>query len=473
MNEYQKQPEQLDITDMVERFLRQLVRMWALVLAVTMLCSVVLAVRARRQYVPMYEARARFSVSSAYDGDDIFSAAYYDNAAAQQLASAFPHMLSMDLMKDLMLEALDKSYINGTITPYSVADTNMFVLTVSSTDPQDAYDILMAVIECFPQVAIYMVENPRVDVLEQVQMPTAPVNGFSWRDALLSGAVKGLAVGLGLVVLMTILTRTVTSTRQLKQAANVPVLAVFPRLPIKKRRKKKEVMLRAESDPGFVEALRGLALKLRKSRTGEGGQIIAVTSTISGEGKTTSSANLAQTLSEDGSSVVLVDADLRNQSIGRLLGGEDGRGLLACLRDEKLDVLACLRQMPESDVMYLSGSSAPDWKYAVDHRQLHRVLERLRERFDYVVLDTSPCAMVADTALICRQSDCVLYVVRCDWASESQVLDNVSALHERDVDLTGFVFNGASRRSSGYGYGYGYGYGGKYGYGYGYGTKKG
>jgi len=81
--------------------------------------------------------------------------------------------------------------------------------------------------------------------------------------------------------------------------------------------------------------------------------------------------------------------------------------------------------------------------------------------------------MVADTALICRQSDCVLYVVRCDWASESQVLDNVSALHDRDVDLTGFVFNGAPRRSSGYGYGYGYGYGGKYGYGYGYGTKKG
>jgi len=473
LSEYQKQPEQLDITDMVERFLRQLVRMWALVLAVTVLCSVVLAVRARRQYVPMYEARARFSVSSAYDGDDIFSAAYYDNAAAQQLASAFPHMLSMDLTKDLMLEELGKPYINGTITPYSVANTNMFVLTVSSTDPQDAYDILMAVIACFPQVAIYMVENPRVDVLEQVQMPTAPVNGFSWRDALISGGLKGLAVSLGLVVLMTILTRTVTSTRQLKSAANVPVLAVFPRLPIKKRRKKKEVMLRAESDPGFVEALRGLALKLRKSRTGEGGQVIAVTSTISGEGKTTSSVNLAQTLSEDGSSVVLVDADLRNQSIGRLLGGEDGRGLMACLRDEKLDVLKCLRQMPESDVMYLSGDSAPDWKYAVDHRQLHRVLERLRERFDYVVLDTSPCAMVADTALICRQSDCVLYVVRCDWASESQVLDNVSALHDRDVDLTGFVFNGAPRRSSGYGYGYGYGYGGKYGYGYGYGTKKG
>lgn len=467
MRERDERREGATALELLQRFLGQLTRLWALVLAVTVLTCAVLAVRAKGAYRPWYEARARFSVSSSYDGDDIFSASYYDNAAAQQLATAFPNILSMDLMKDLMLERLEKPYINGTITPYAVANTNMFVLKVGSTDPQDAYDILIAVMECFPQAAVYLVENPRVDVLEEITVPEVPVNSFSWGDAISDGLVKGLGLGLALVALAAALSKNITSLRQLKNGANVEVLAVFPQLTAKKRRSRKETLVTAETDSGFAEALRGLALKLSR----EPERVTVVTSTISGEGKTTTAMNLARTLSEDGSSVVLVDADLRNQSIGRLLGLEGGKGLLECLKNEKLDVLECLRPMPGADVMVLSGDSAPDWKYAVEQRSLDRVLDRLRERFDHVILDASPCAMVADTALLCR-SGRVLYVVRCDWARESQVLDQVSALHERDVKLRGFIFNGVPRRSSGYGYGYGYGYGAKYGYGYGYGSRK-
>lgn len=470
MQDYQKEREGSTFLELAERYLRQLRRLWALILALTVLCGAGLAVRAKRQFTPMYEAKARLSISSSYDGDDIFSESYYDNAAAQQLASAFPHLLTMDLMRELMLEQLDKPYINGSITPYSVVGTNMFVLTVRSADPQDAHDILVAAIDCFPRVAAYMVDNPRADVLEEIRVPQEPVNRFSWREAITDGAMTGLLLGLALAALAAALTKNITSVRQLKSVANVPVLATFPQLTAKKRRIQQEKMVTAESDPGFAEALRGLALKLRKELEGRKEKVIVVTSTISGEGKTTTAVNLAQTLSEDGSRVVLVDADLRNQSIARIFGAKGGKGLLECLKTEKLDVIGCLRQMPDSDVSYLSGSSAPDWKYAVEHRQLRRVLDRLQEQFDYVVLDTSPCAMVADTALLCRFGSSVLYVVRSDWARESQVLDNVSSLHEREVTLTGFVYNGAHRSKSGYGYGYGYG--GRYGYGYGYGSKK-
>lgn len=472
MSDHQKEHESATALELAARYLRQLRRFWAAVLALTVACSLVLGVQARKQHVPSYEAKARLSISSSYQGDDIFSASYYDNAIAQQLAAAFPHMLSTDLMKDLMLERLGKPYINGTITPYSVVNTNMFVLTVRSSDPQDARDILVAVIECFPQVAGYFVDNPRVDVLEEIAVPTEPVNPFSWPDALMDGAVKGLALGLALVALAAVLTKNVTSPRQLKHVANLPLLATFPQLTAKRRRSKREVMVTAESDPGFAEALRGLSLKLRKELAEKENRVVVVTSTISGEGKTTTAVNLARTLAEDGSRVALVDADLRNQSIARIFGGTADRGLLDCLNDEGLDVLQHLQQMPGCNVMYLSGDSAPDWKYAIDQKQMRRVLQQLKEQFDYVVLDTSPCAMVADTALMCRFGDCVLYVVRSDWAREAQVIDNVSALHEREVDLTGFVYNGAPRRRSGYSYGYGYGYGSRYGYGYGYGSKK-
>ena len=248
MNDLDKAQEGSTFLELADRYLRQLRRLWAVILVLTVLCSAFFAVRAKGQFVPMYEAKARFSVSSSYDGDDVFSGSYYDSAAAQQLATAFPHMLTMDLMRELMLQELGKPYINGIITPYSVVGTNMFVLRVLSSDPQDAYDILIAAIGSFPKVAGYMVDNPRVDVLEEIRVPEAPVNHFSWADALTDGAVKGLALGLALAALLTLLTKNITSLRQLKNGANVPILASLPQLTAKKRRKQTETMPTAESD---------------------------------------------------------------------------------------------------------------------------------------------------------------------------------------------------------------------------------
>ena len=80
-----------------------------------------------------------------------------------------------------------------------------------------------------------------------------------------------------------------------------------------------------------------------------------------------------------------------------------------------------------------------------------------------MVVDTPPCSVVSDTMLFARYADCVLYVVKMDYANQGQITDGVTGLHQRDVPLMGCVVNGAamSRRRYGYGYGSKYGYGQK------------
>ena len=82
-----------------------------------------------------------------------------------------------------------------------------------------------------------------------------------------------------------------------------------------------------------------------------------------------------------------------------------------------------------------------------------------------MVVDTPPCTVVSDTTLLCHCADAVLYVVRSDYATRSQILDGVSVLHQAGAPLAGCVVNGVKERRSHYGYSYGYGYGNKYGYG--------
>lgn len=137
----------------------------------------------------------RCSRSASATTDNILSStSVYDNTAASQLAAAFPNLISTDVMHDLMLDRLGKPYINGYISARSFADSNLMLLTVRSTSPDDAYSVLCAVIDCYPQVAAYMTENPNIIISE------APINAgralqFLLRKASgrLSARLRGLS----------------------------------------------------------------------------------------------------------------------------------------------------------------------------------------------------------------------------------------------------------------------------------------
>lgn len=256
----------LDLSDLFRRLCRSLKRLWPLVLALVLLFTGLRCAMAVRRFRPYYEARAVFTVTSSYN-DELFTGSFYDNAAAQQLAAAFPHLLNTDVMRDLLKQELGTEYINGNITATSAAETNLFVLQVTSSSPQDAYDILVAAITCFPQAAVYMVDNPQIVVREEPQVPTAPANTFSYRSAIRRGVLEGLLVSMVILALVTVLNKTVCTEEQLKNMANLPIFGVFPLVPIKKRRSGTNAFLTVRSDSRVKEVLRGVTLKVRKNWT--------------------------------------------------------------------------------------------------------------------------------------------------------------------------------------------------------------
>lgn len=466
--------EPIDLMDLVGRFFKTFRRFWALMLVLALLCGGVFCLRAWRSFTPMYESVAMFSVNSGHDSTDIFNASYYDSAAAEYLAEAFPYMLGTDMMRDLMLQQLDKSYINGSITPSSVAGTNMFVLTVRSNDPQDAYDILCAAIECYPQVAVYVVDDPQVIIRQEPQMPTKPISEFSWVSPAVQGGLLGVLIGLGLLTLLTILNKTIRTTDQLKSMLNLPVLSSLPLVLVKKRRSREENFVMVASNPELQEPIRALSMKVRKQLKDSESKVVLVTSTLSGEGKTTVAVNLAQTMAADSKRVVLLDADIRSQSIAARFGCEPGKkALVDLLGSSRTSIDECLNRVGDTELYFISGFSVTERRYNIDSKSIRRILDELSSRFDCVILDTAPCGVVADTALLCHFANCVLYVVKPDYARQSQIFDTVNDLYDRKVNLAGFILNGVRPSGSRYGYGYKYGY--DYGYkryGYGYGTGK-
>lgn len=476
-----KDQNYIDISELLSRFFRELKKLWIPAIIVTAAFAVMFALRAKMNYTPMYQSRAMFTVSSGYSSDDILSYSYYyDNEAAKQLAAAFPYMLGTDVMNELVKNELGVSCINGSIRAEAVADTNLFILTVTSSDPQDAYDILEAVIASYPRVALYMVDYSQVIMKSEPTVPTAPYNSFSWKGSAVKGGMLGLGLSCLAALVLAMMRKTIFSAADLKASANVPILASVARTSAKKRRSGKGIisLTHAGVDPDFVEAMRGLRIKLLRAMTEPGAQVILVTSTLPGEGKTTISANLALSLASSGLRTVLIDTDLRKQDTKAAVGVNDTRpGLPEYMTDSNIKVASMLSPVPGSSLEVICSTAAKR-RPPMNAHKLEQLIERLRPDYDYIVLDTPPCGIISDAKFICRCADAIVYVVRHDYASRNQIVDSMQELADQKAKLTGCVLNDTPAVSHSKRYGYGqYGYG-KYGYGktgykkYGYGRDK-
>ena len=465
----------IDLSVFASRFIRELKHFWLLALLLAGLIAGALFLRSYMSFTPMYEAKAIFAVSSGYSSDDILSYSnYYDSDAAKKLASAFPYVQNSDFMRELIMQELGTDTINASISAKSVAETNLFVLNVKSSDPQNSYDVLKAVIECYPKVLNYMSDFSQLVLKDEPSVPTQAYNSFSYLSTGAKCAVIGLLVSCLAIILLALSRRTFDSADELKQYTNRPIMASVPAVRIKRRSRENcsPSILSPGFNNGFSESIHGLRAKLLRSLDNSNSpKIIMVTSTTAGEGKTTISANLALSIAIAGYRTVLVDADLKKQDVKANLGISDGHpGLPEYIAERVSDINECLSDVPGSSLKLICSENGAEARAFLSPSKLKEFTDSLKTKFDYIILDTPPCGIISDARYAGRFADAVLYVVRSDYAKRSQITDGIQSLDSQHIKISGCVMNGVAPGRSSHGYGYGkYGYG-KYGYGkYGYG----
>ncbi len=212
-----------------------------------------------------------------------------------------------------------------------------------------------------------------------------------------------------------------------------------------------------------------------------GKNVILVTSTISGEGKSFISANLAISLSLLGKKVVIVGLDIRKPGLNKVFNiPKKDHGITQFLTNPTTNLMDLVQPSDINKNLFIlpGGTVPPNPTELLARDGLEKAIETLRKNFDYVILDTAPIGMVTDTLLIGRAADLSVYVCRADYTRKAEfTLINELAENNKLPNLC-IAINGLdlNRRKYGYYYGYGkygkyYGYGKRYGYGYGYGEQ--
>ncbi|MDR2621236.1 MAG: polysaccharide biosynthesis tyrosine autokinase [Dysgonamonadaceae bacterium] len=311
---------------------------------------------------------------------------------------------------------------------------------------------------------------PSATVLEDPLASSAPVAPSKFLIYLLC-LIGGVVFPFVIIALLDLLNFKLSQESEVSRFSDVPIIISLPFV----KKMKDNMVVTPNATTAIVERFRLLRTNLQFI-FGTEKKSILFTSTISGEGKTFISMNLAMTFSLK-YKTILVGLDVRRPKMNSYFGIANKKGLISYILGEETDLDNLITKNVNGtnlDVL-VSGPIPPNPNELLIDQALDDVFVLLRQKYEYIIIDSSPVGSVSDAFLLNRVSDVSLYVMRGGLTPKSAILLVNNIYREKRLNHMNIVLNGFSegkRYGYGYGYnsdGYGYGYGYSYGYGYGYG----
>ena len=306
-------------------------------------------------------------------------------------------------------------------------------------------------------------------------IPVSPKRKIIYLIAL----VLGVGIPVGIIYLIGLTKFRLEGRADVEKLTTVPIVGDIP-LTDEKNEKDGSIAVFENQNNLMSETFRNIRTNLQFMLQNDK-KVILVTSTVSGEGKSFISANLAISLSLLGKKVVIVGLDIRKPGLNKVFRlSTKEKGITLYLANPDTDLMSLVQPSDvNKNLSILPGGTVPPNPTELLARDgLNKAIEILKKNFDYVILDTAPVGMVTDTLLIGRVADLSVYVCRADYTHKVEYTLINELAEEKKLPNICTVINGVDlkRRKYGYYYGYGkygkyYGYGKRYGYGYGYGQE--
>ena len=203
----------------------------------------------------------------------------------------------------------------------------------------------------------------------------------------------------------------------------------------------------------YAEAFRTIKTNIKYSSADKHKKVLLVTSTEAGEGKSTISANLALSLSQDNKKVIIIDGDLRKPSVHKQFRISGSVGLTEVLIGEQsLDSV----KYKINPYLYaiVSGHIPPNPAELLASEEMEKVIEKLREEYDYVIIDTNPIGLVADAQILSSKVDGVILVARYEKTKKENLLSCKKMIDQVGGNTIGVVLNGIDEKKGKYYYYY-------------------
>lgn len=466
----------------LQRLIGALVDKAWLIAIVAVVCAVAVLLGTIFFVTPQYQATAKFYVNnSALSSlsDAALSISSADISASRGLVKTYIVILNTrESLNDVIDYAgVDRTYgqLKGMISASSVDNTEIFQVVVTSPDPEEAEKIANAIAYILPNRIKDIIDGTSAKVVEAAVVPSGPSSPSYSKNAVV-GFLVGLVAMAGIIVLRELMDITIRSEEDISRCCKHPVLAAVPDMEVSskggyyygygkknayardaQKGDKQNVLVGGSISFAAAEAYKLLRTKLQFSFADEGGcRIIGVSSALSGEGKSLSASNLAYSTAQLGMRVLLIDCDMRRPSLAEKLPIKKSPGLSDFLTGQvgTDGLIQVCRIGGDGERVFhaiSSGRMPPNPMELLSSSKMERMLERLREGYDYIILDLPPVGEVGDALAAAKLTDGMLAVVRQNYCDRLALNSAIRQFEFVDAKILGVIFNCTLEGSGSYG----------------------
>lgn len=373
---------------------------------------------------------------------------------AQRRANSYVQLLSSERLADMIISDtginLPAQQVMNEISASAQPNTVLLDVTVKDTSGSRSLAIAKSIATNFPSFVAALDDHggQSTVILNVVSGPTlhqAPVAPRKSLDVA-TGLLAGLLLGVVAAVVRDVRDTTIGTVQALRDVSSRPVLG---EVPYDNSARTAPVLVGDQLHTERAEAHRQVRTNLQFADVDNPPRVILVTSSVPGEGKSTTSVNLALLFAESGRDVLLVEADLRRPRATKYLSLEEGVGLTDVLAGQ-VTLEDALQEWGQRVTVLPGGSVPPNPSELLGSRNMGVLLATMREWFDIVIIDTPPLGPVTDAAVVAPLADGVVMVVRQGKTTRAQLTMSLQALDAVDARVFGCLLNMSkahSRRS--------------------------
>lgn len=432
---------------------------------VTFLLGVAATVAVVFSMAPQYGSTAKIFISTPSGGSAEYAASFIVTQRVASYADIAVDPTVLSAAADRLSFPQTGEQLAGHVSASVVTATQTIQLDAKADTPERAQEMVGAVAEELtatvkrlerpinsgesPAIAARIAGEPSLS--SSPVSPNIPLN-------LGAGVLISLFVALTGALVRDLMDRTVKNRHDIERLTPAAILGTLPY-----NSEVKQEPLSAETGGSLAEAFRVLRTNLQFVKLDSDRRAILVSSALPNEGKTLVATNLALSMAQSGKSVLLIDSDMRNPNVARLLDLENAVGVMSVLVGRTSFEQAL--QTHVSGISFLgTGPMPPNPAEVLESQAMRDLLARARREFDIVIVDAPPMLPVADASILLTEVDGALLLVRHGSTTREQLRLALARIETVGGSLLGLVLNRTPRRATdmdsyGYGYGHGYGYG--------------
>ena len=423
---------------------RVIIKRWYLLILLPVLAAGALYAHGYYTYTPVYTAKATLMVTRPA-GTALTSSS--DVYLSRTLVSTYREIarsrriLNLAAGDDMIPYSIDHLY--GVLQVEGVGNTELIEISATDADPVLASYIANMVSRIFMDQVGEVIRGANVTVLDEAPVPRAPSNPLSGRNIMLAFMV-GLIAAVGLSFMIDYVDQSIKERDEAEQLLGLPVLGLVPRVTGKGK-----VTVSGRSPQ--AESIRTLRTNLQFVSADKQIRRILVTGANPACGKSTISANLAITLAQAGSTVLLIDADLRRPTQQRIFNLEMEPGLSNLVFNSDLELEDVIQESGKSNLKIIPCGAIPPYPAEMlSSQRMKELVGRFSEQFDYVVFDSPPVLAVTDAVVLSSLVDGTLLVLDYGRVRREEAADTLKQLQRVNSNVVGSVLNSVPYSSSYY-----------------------